>query len=333
MYVGVDHSTTAMKVGVIDERHRKTFAIERTPGSSFDFLGQLSEHVDLDEIEMTAIGYSYGDDISEIVRLEETTNRGIEDPLGLGHNFGTGTQVFDELLESDVPCVAFPGIHRDIDSLHPYFKFYSHLTGADKVATARFAQGVVAGRNEQQVATDGGPPDDADSGSFISANVSSSCMATLVCDGELKGAFHWLGLVHGLIDVETIRDVKRGDKSLDDVYMQSGLVYKTGKGFDQIYGTPDADLLENLHWATLHHIHSLRPFSEHVEGEPLDRIVLSGRLSRVTEPYDLRGRLSADLSDVAPVSISPEHSTAIGAAQIAEDVANGANDVLGIPVA
>lgn len=333
MYIGIDHSTTAIKVGVIDGNKRETFAVQRSSSASFDFIGELEERVDTDEIEMAAIGYSYGDDISEIVHLEETDNRGIEDPVGLGHNFGTGTQVFDELLESDVPTVAFPGVHRDIECLHPYFKFYSHLTGADKIASARFAQGLVSGRNEPKVATDGGATRDSGSETFISANVSSSCMATLVCDGELTGAFHWLGLVHGLIDVETVREVKRGDQSLDDVYMQSGLLSKMDKGFEYVYGTPDPELLEHLHWATLHHIHSLRPFSEYVEDDPLDRVVLCGRLSRVTEPYDMRAELSADLSDVAPVSIAPEHSTAIGAAQIAEDVANGADDVLGIPVA
>ncbi|MFC7079326.1 hypothetical protein [Halorussus caseinilyticus] len=178
MFAGIDHSTTGVKTCLLSEDgSREVFTIERSPDEDGDwsYIETLREHVNPNDIEMVSYGYSYGDNIDGIVDISETQNRGIVDTLGLGHEFGTGTLVYDQLQQSDIPTTVFPGIHDGLDTIHPYFCHYSPLTGADKFATARYAQEVV--QND-----DIGPEIDGDT--FVAANVSSSAMASYVDEGR-----------------------------------------------------------------------------------------------------------------------------------------------------
>lgn len=325
MYVGIDHSTTGVKTCLLSEDgSHEAFTIERSPDEDTDwsYIDTLREYVSPEAIEMVSYGYSYGDNIDSVVDISETTNRGIVDTLGLGHEFGTGTLVYDDLKRSDIPTTVFPGVHGGLDSVHRYFSHYSPLTGADKFATARHAQEIV--END-----DFGPEIEGDT--FVAANVSSSSMATYVDDGALSGAFHWMGLIHGWGDVECLRQIRDGKQQLQDAFMKSGILYRSDQEFEDIKGVPSEGLLEMVYWATLHNVYSLLPFSR-VEGSGLDAIVLSGRLSRVTEPFDVRGRLSEHLSDIASVHVCQELSTALGAALVAKDVANDDAETLGVPI-
>lgn len=316
--MGVDHSTTGIKTVVLDEDSVESFVIERSMDKGdWSFLEQLARRIPLDEIEMVANGFSMGNDFTTVTDIDCLDDRGIVDYVGLGHGFGTGTQVFDELADSDVPCVAYPGVHDGLDTLDDYFRHYSSLTGADTVAMTRYAKEVT----EEAC----GPESN-----FVAACVSSSAMATVVRDGRLRGAFHWLGLIHGHVDAEMLRDLRDSEGGFRDAFMRSGLLFREDYGFDAVYGTPDADLLETMCDATVHHVHSLAPFAE--DGTAgIDRVVLSGRFSRVSDPVDVAARVSESVSRLAPVHVCREYSTALGAAYIARDAAEGADDVLGIP--
>lgn len=323
MFVGIDHSTTGVKTCVLDEDGSSDiFVIERSPGEDCDwsYLEKLNEYAPLDDIEMIAYGYCWGDGFSKIKNIKNTNNRGLIDKMGLGNDFGTGTLVFDQLEESSLPCVVFPGVHKGIESLHPYFRYHSPMTGADKIAMTRYAQEVV---------------DDSESdeqSSFIAACISSSEMATFVDRGTLRAAFTWMGLIHGWPGIDEFRDVHAGDKELMNLFTQSGILHRSGRDFGSVKGIPDEEFLEQIYWATLHNIYSLLPFAQQ-DGVGIDKIVISDRLSRVTEPINVEARLTEALSDIGDIYVCQEYSTARGAAYIAQDVAEGASDVVGIPVA
>jgi len=323
VFVGIDHSTTGVKTAITtDDGGYETFTIERSPDEDGDwsFIERLANNVALEEIDLVANSYSYGDGFSEITDIDEVEGRGVVDHMGAGHGFGTGTQVFDALAESDLPCVLYPGVHDGLDCLHPYFRHYSVYCGADMVAMTRLAKEAVAER------------EGVDSPSFVASCVSSSSMATVVVEGTLKGAFHWIGLIHGHVDVELLREIQAGEECPEDAFMKSGLLYRSDKSFEQIKGVPDEELLETLYWSTLHNIYSLAPFPRYTARDGLDAIVLSGRLASVREPFDLQQRLTSAAEDLAPTHHCSAYATARGAAMIARDVYEGAEDVLGIPV-
>lgn len=319
MYIGIDHSTTGVKTSILWESgSRESFVIERSPENANDwsYVDLLAERVDLDDVRMVAMGYSYGDNFGDIRPIEDVENRGVVDNLGAGHPSGTGSKVFDDLQQSDVPCVAFPGVNHNIECLHPYFSHYDTLTGADKVAMTRYA-------HEQF---------DGEGTHFIAANASSSAMATLVYDGRLVGAFHWIALVHGWAGLGSIRRVLRDEDKMSDIFMASGILRRSGYTFEDVKEELDPELLEQVYLATLHNVYSLLAFVEHVHEDPLDGVALSGRLSRLEAPFDMQTKLRTALGEIAPVHHCSKYSTATGGALIAKDVYTGAESVLGLPV-
>lgn len=315
-YIGLDHSTTALKIAILRDDDRQTFAIERIPDDPKDWslVDRLAERIDLDEVDMVATGYSYGDDLDAIVPVGEAENRGVVDHMGAGHGFGTGTKAFDELCESDVPAVVYPGVNEHLETLHPYFTELSMITGADTFAMTRYAQELMDGTRQ----------------SFIAASVSSSTMATVVKDGRLRGAFHWLGLVHGIVDPHVLRKIDTGEVDPRNAYMEAGMLSRREKQFGSVKGIPSKELLERICDSVSHTVHGLVPF---VGGaDRLDDIVLSGRFTDVTGPIDIKERLTDTFDAFQRPTFCREHSTAIGAAMIARDVATGRNSVLGVPI-
>lgn len=317
MYVGIDHSTTGIRSSIIgDDGEYSTFSIDQFPEGDHEwsYTELLAEHVDVDDVEMIAYGYSYGDRFAKIKPIEQTVNRGLETPTGLGSGSGGGTLVFDELRESSLPCVVFPGVNEDLETIHPYFSYHSPMTGADKVAMSRYAQEVT--------------PEDAN---FIATCMSSSEIATLVLNEKLHGAFTWMGLVHGWPASRELHKVKHGQLDLDDLIIQSGFFQRSGRERSDVEGIPDAHFLDMICCSTSHNVYSLFPFAK-MAGEDVDAIVISGRLSQVTDPVDVQKRVRETVSDIAPVHFCTEYSTSRGAAYIARDVSRGKSEVLGIPV-
>ncbi len=317
MYVGIDHSTTGVKTCITDENEPiDSFEVEQTPGRSVDwsYLEHLATHVDLEAIEMIAYGYSAGDNFSSIKPIEDTENRGLANPTFLGNGGGGGTIVFEELRDSSLPCVVYPGVHDDLETLHPYFTYQSPMAGSDKVAMSRYAQEVTE-----------------DGSNVIAACVSSSEVATMILDGELTGAFTWMGLVHGWPAPSDLHALEEGELDLESLIRDCGFLGRSGKKPGAVNGVPDEHLLEMVCCATAHNVYSLVPFAA-MEGAAIDSIVVSGRLSRVTEPIDTEAWLREAVGDVASLQFADQYSTARGAAAIAEDVHRGESAVLGIPV-
>lgn len=179
MYVGIDHSTTGIKVACRDDGQVTTvFHVDRREfEGSDDIVDRLSEHVDVEDVTLAAVTYAYGNGIAEVTDIDSVTNRGVRDLLGLGYETGAGAAAFDQLQASSVPAVVVPGVHDELETLHPLFKYHSTWSGGDKVASIRTAQ------RRYREHTDG-------SGTFIWSCASSSSMAARVCEGRLRGFFH-----------------------------------------------------------------------------------------------------------------------------------------------
>ncbi|WP_123537294.1 hypothetical protein [Halosimplex salinum] len=320
MYVGIDHSTTGIKVaGVGDDGELTTaFRIDRrNVDTAESVLEKLDERIGLSEVSLATITYAFGDAIATVEGIEQVPNRGVTDLVGLDYGTGAGATVFDRLRDSDVPAVVLPGVHRGLDTLHEFFRHYSTLAGADKVASIRYAL--------ERFASEFGH-----SGTFIWVCASSSCMAGLVCDGRLKGFFHWVGPVHGWPDPEAIR---RGVESdFENVFMQCGLVPRRGDDLTEVHDISDPDLLESVYWSAIQNVYALYPFARELGADGLDAVVLSGRLMRREQPFPLGRRVYESCLDLAPVRFAEPYTSAQGAALVAKDVATGADHVLGIPV-
>lgn len=319
MYVGIDHSTTGIKVACLDgDRPVATFQVDRRDRAECEsIVDRLDERVGLSNVTLATVTYSYGNGISRITDVEEVSNRGVKDLLGLGYETGAGARVFDQLRESDVPTVVLPGVHDGLETLHPFFRHYSTLAGADKVASIRYALERV--RNEH------GSPE-----TFIWACASSSCMSGLVCDGRLQGFFHWVGPVHGWPDPAALRRGLATD--FDDVFMRCGFLARNDTDLTEAGAITDEQLLEFVYLATMQNVYSLYPFARELGDSPLDAVVLSGRLVRREQPVDIARRVYENCLDIAPVTLAEPYTSAQGAALVARDVATGADDVLGIPV-
>ncbi|MEA5388782.1 hypothetical protein VB779_18325 [Haloarculaceae archaeon H-GB11] len=175
MYVGIDHSTTGIKVTCLGDDHPEhAFRIDRREVDDGSVLAALAEHVDPDDVTLATMTYSWANGISEIVDIERPSNRGVKDYTGLGYETGAGARTYDQLRSSSIPTVVLPGVHDGLDTLHPYFKHYSTLAGADKVADMRFAL-----ERARKAGADG---------NVIWACASSSCMAGLISEGNFAGS-------------------------------------------------------------------------------------------------------------------------------------------------
>ncbi|WP_415382916.1 hypothetical protein [Halosimplex sp. TS25] len=320
MYVGIDHSTTGIKIAAVDDGGELTtaFRIDRRNVESAEaVLHELNDRVGLTRISLATVTYAFGDAIDEIEGIDHVPNRGVTDLVGLDYGTGAGATVFDRVRDSDVPTVVLPGVHRDLDTLHGFFKHYSALAGPDKVASMRCA--LERFRAEFDAAD-----------TFVWACASSSCMAGLVCDGRLRGFFHWVGPVHGWPDPEAVR---RGvETDFDDVFMQCGLLPRCGADLTEVHDLSDPELFESVYWSTMLNVYALYPFARELGSDGLDAIVLSGRLMRRERPVPLGRRVYESCVDIAPVRFAEPYTSAQGAALVARDVAEGAEHVLGIPV-
>ena len=73
------------------------------------------------------------------------------------------------------------------------------------------------------------------------------------------------------------------------------------------------------------------PFATHEFDAHIEGVVLMSRLSRATEPFDVRGKLEVTLSELAPTHCTEPYSCATGAAHFAKDAHEGTSASLGIP--
>ena len=202
MFIGIDHGTTAMRFSC----ESGEFKISRHDARRFRYQ-DLEKICSLDAIEGIALTYSMGDGISRITDIRSVENRGVITREGAGEHIGGGTRVFDEIMQSGLPAVVIPGIHRDSPT-DPRFKVYSHQASPEKIG--------IAYEVSQNL-----------DGDFIVSDVSSNTVTLLVSGGAIQGAFDACifapGTRHGAIDVDAIRKIDRGELSANEAFLHAGV--------------------------------------------------------------------------------------------------------------
>ncbi len=249
-----------------------------------------------------------GDGLTEIVRIEDAENRGVISQDGAGLHVGGGTKVFDAVRESGWPAILLPGIH-DRSDVDPRMKVFSHGASPEKVGLA------------YKVFKDGKKD-------FIISDASSNVVTIGVAAGRIAGAIDAPifapGLLHGPLDVAAIRKVDAGKMTANEAFTRGGILRKRGLTLKSCTDREKEAAFEALALyaamelaamgVLLRDLGSSHP-TLYLAGDPASRI--AGRVS------ELLGREVLALKSC---------DAALGCALIAEDVYNGAKEVLGLRV-
>lgn len=331
MFIGMDHGTTGISFCIMsnDGEVLDVFKIgrEESKQGKVSAVEELSKRVDLNDVDLMAITYAMGDGINKILPIDKVEDRGILSINGAGKVTGGGTSVFSEIEATDMPIIMIPGLHKDSNSLDEMFRAaYSHQASPEKVSICYNAYMTTGWKN------------------MIVADLSSNSVDILLEDGKIRGAMDAcvgaMGIVHGPLDLEMIRDVDENKRSANDCFSHAGAVKIagiTGKVTnmrEELYkryenGDEKAILAINtLIMTVAMEIAGLIAISKN----DIDGIVLTGSLGSTKEPFNFEKELNSYLKNRYPIKIISKESGAIGAAQIALDVYNGKKSILGIPV-
>lgn len=291
MFIGIDHGTTSLRFAADTGEH---FKITREAAASFE-LSDLEQICPLSEIEGIALCYSMGDNFNSICDVKSLKNRGVVTREGAGKHIGGGTRVFDVISASDIPAVAFPGIHRGLDT-DPRFKIYSHQTSPEKIGIAYLVR--------QKLNED----------SFVVSDISSNTVSLLVSSNKIIGAFDACvfapGTQHGALDVDAIRRIDSGEVSANEAFTTAGVSHY----MEEKYRKPTVAMWAAMECASLLLLH------------PDASVALAGSLAP-----ELAEEISALLNK--PVAVFDEWAASLGLSYAARDVFSGAKEILGIPVA
>lgn len=331
MFIGMDHGTTGISFCIMsnDGEVLDVFKIgrEESKQGKVSAVEELSKRVDLNDVDLMAITYAMGDGINKILPIDKVEDRGILSINGAGKVTGGGTSVFSEIEATDMPIIMIPGLHKNSDSLDEMFRAaYSHQASPEKVSICYNAYMTTGWKN------------------MIVADLSSNSVDILLEDGKIRGAMDAcvgaMGIVHGPLDLEMIRDVDENKISANDCFSHAGAVKiagitgKVANMREELYkryenGDEKAILAINtLIMTVAMEIAGLIAISKNdIEG-----IVLTGSLGSTKEPFNFEKELNSYLKNSYPIKIISKESGAIGAAQIALDVYNGKKSILGIPV-
>ncbi len=331
MFIGMDHGTTGISFCIMsnDGEVLDVFKIgrEESKQGKVSAVEELSKRVDLNDVDLMAITYAMGDGINKILPIDKVEDRGILSINGAGKVTGGGTSVFSEIEATDMPIIMIPGLHKNSDSLDEMFRAaYSHQASPEKVSICYNAYMTTGWKN------------------MIVADLSSNSVDILLEDGKIRGAMDAcvgaMGIVHGPLDLEMIRDVDENKRSANDCFSHAGAVKiagitgKVANMREELYkryenGDEKAILAINtLIMTVAMEIAGLIAISKN----DIDGIVLTGSLGSTKEPFNFEKELNSYLKNRYPIKIISKESGAIGAAQIALDVYNGKKSILGIPV-
>ncbi len=327
----MDHGTTGISFCIMsnDGEVLDVFKIgrEESKQGKVSAVEELSKRVDLNDVDLMAITYAMGDGINKILPIDKVEDRGILSINGAGKVTGGGTSVFSEIEATDMPIIMIPGLHKDSNSLDEMFRAaYSHQASPEKVSICYNAYMTTGWKN------------------MIVADLSSNSVDILLEDGKIRGAMDAcvgaMGIVHGPLDLEMIRDVDENKRSANDCFSHAGAVKiagitgKVANMREELYkryenGDEKAILAINtLIMTVAMEIAGLIAISKN----DIDGIVLTGSLGSTKEPFNFEKELNSYLKNRYPIKIISKESGAIGAAQIALDVYNGKKSILGIPV-
>ena len=330
-FIGMDHGTTGISFCIMSDDGDiiDIFKIGREESKKglVSASEELTKRIDLNSVKLMAITYAMGDGINKILPTENVKDRGILSINGAGKVTGGGTSVFSELQELNIPSVMIPGLHKDSTSLDRLFRAaYSHQASPEKVSISYNAI------------------KETGWGNFIVADISSNSVDILIEDGKIKGAIDAclgaMGIVHGPIDLEMIRDIDENNASANDCFSHAGAIKiagidgKVANMKDQLLenyknGDEDAKLaIDTLIMTVAMEIAGLIAVSHNeIEG-----IVLTGSMGSMKDPVDFEKELNKYLKNKYPCKIISSESGAIGAAQIARDIAHGKKEIMGIKV-
>ncbi|SCG86890.1 methanogenesis marker 12 protein [Methanobacterium congolense] len=327
VFVGMDHGTTGVSFTVLGEEpiHFKIGREELSAGK-VSALEELSKRVDLGSIDLMAITYAMGDGIAEITPIEKVKNRGIISIGGAGKVTGGGTSVYDEIKESGVPTILIPGLHKNTPCMDERFRAaYSHAASPEKVSISYNAYLETGLSN------------------MIVSDISSNSVSILVEDGKIRGAMDAcvgaMGIIHGPLDLEMIRDIDDGKRTANECFSRAGAVKvagvdtKVARTKDEIIrmyleGSREAELaIQTMVMTIIMEIWGLRGITKRIDG-----IVLTGSIGSMQKPINIFQMIKDSVEEIAPVSMIPPTSGSVGSAQIAKAVFTGEKDILGIKV-
>ena len=331
VFIGMDHGTTGISFCIMSDEGEviEVFKIGREESKKglVSATEEIMKRVDLDSVKLMAITYAMGDGINQILPTAKVENRGILSINGAGKVTGGGTSVFSELESLDIDSIMIPGLHKDSDSLNELFRAaYSHQASPEKVSICYNAYKETGWSN------------------FIVADISSNSVDILIEDGKIKGAMDAclgaMGVVHGPIDLEMIRDIDERRLSANECFSHAGAV-KIADIDTKVANMKDI-LLENYKNGDEKAILAINTLIMTVAMEiagldvvcenEIEGIVLTGSIGSATEPFNFEDEINKYFKNKYPLKVVSKESGAIGAAQIAMDVYNGKEEILGIEV-
>lgn len=331
VFIGMDHGTTGISFCIMSDDGEviDVFKIGREESKKglVSATEELEKRIDLNSVKLMAITYAMGDGISKILPTDKVENRGILSINGAGKVTGGGTSVFSELEQLDIDSIMIPGLHKDSTSLDELFRAaYSHQASPEKVSISYNAVKETGWSN------------------FIVADISSNSVDILIEDGKIKGAIDAclgaMGIVHGPLDLEMLRDIDENGASANGCFSHAGAIKiaeidgKVANMKDQLLknyenGDEKAKLaIDTLIMTVAMEIAGLDVVCENeIEG-----IVLTGSIGSATEPFNFKDEINKYFKNKYDLKVISKESGAIGAAQIAMDVYNGKREILGIEV-
>lgn len=330
--MGMDHGTTAVSFNIIDENKKQVayFKLNRDKLSNNEvsFKDMIRRYVNPKNVDLLAITYAMGDNISKITPIEKVKNRGIKSIDGAGLVTGGGSKVYDEIEELKIPSVVIPGMHRDSQFLDKRFRaLYSHCASSEKVSLSYCAYEKYKFKN------------------MIIADISSNSVCILVEDGIIKAAMDACigacGFIHGPIDLDMIRKIDNNEKTANECFSHAGISKiahvdtKINNVKDEIIkkavnGDDNAILaIDSLVLSVVMEIYGLYGASDN----KIDAIILTGSGGVMQKPIDISGKIKEKIESIAPVYLMTDKSGAIGSSLIAYDIAkNDKKSIMGIDV-
>ena len=331
VFIGMDHGTTGISFCIMSDLGEviEVFKIGREESKKglVSAKEELIQRIDLNSVKLMAITYAMGDGINKILPTEKVKDRGILSIEGAGKVTGGGTSVFSELKELDIPSIMIPGLHKDSDSLDKLFRAaYSHQASPEKVSISYNAVKETGWTN------------------FIVADISSNSVDILIEDGKIKGAIDAclgaLGVVHGPIDLEMIREIDEGIRTANECFSHAGAIKIAG--IDGKVADMKGQLLENYkngdEKAKLAIDTLIMTVAMEIAGldvvcrNEIEGVVLTGSIGSATEPFNFEDEINKYFKNKYSLKVISKESGAIGAAQIAKAVFDGEDNILGIDV-
>ena len=330
-FIGMDHGTTGISFCIMSDDGDviEVFKIGREESKKglVNVTEELTKRTDLSDVKLMAITYAMGDGINQILPANQVKDRGILSMSGAGKVTGGGTTVFDELEQLNLPMVMIPGLHKDSTSLDELFRAaYSHQASPEKVSISYNAVKETGWSN------------------FIVADISSNSVDILIEDGRIKGAMDAclgaMGVVHGPLDLEMLRDIDENNASANGCFSHAGAIKIAG--IDGKVDNMKDQLLDNYKKGDEKAILAIDTLIMTVAMEiagldvvcenEIEGIVLTGSIGSATEPFDFKDKINKYFKGKYPLKVISKESGAIDAAQIAMDVYGGRKEILGIEV-